>query len=108
MGVDLKLLVVQDEEAPRWKTSAVELLRNYHMHDQVKATVVGDVPEGIEVQTPSGWRTKDGYGSPLQFTTAKQLAELELFQDTWMPYPRAAPVSFKEDPPDTKIVLFWH
>lgn len=107
MGVDLKLLIVQ-EEGPRWKTSAVELLRNYSMHDQVRGTVVGDVPEGVEVQTPSGWRTKDAYGSTLTFTTAKQLAELELFRDTYMPYPRAAPLSFKDDPPDTKVVLFWH
>lgn len=110
MGVDLKLLMIRkDETSDRWHVSqAVELLRNYDMQEEVRATVVGDIPEGVEVETPSGWKAVCAYGSPLQFTTAGKLANLELYGDTMRPYPRSYPVSFKEDDPNTKIVLYWH
>jgi hypothetical protein len=106
MGVDLKLLMVGKEEANRWHVSqAIELLRNYNMQEEVRATVIGEVPEGVEVE---GWGVQDRYSGHLQFTTAGNLANLELYGDSMRPWPRSYPLSFKDDDPNIKVVLFWH
>ena len=109
MGVDLKLLVVAKEESARWHVAqAIELARNYSLHDEVRGTLAKDVPEGIEVETGYGWRATDGYG-PLQFTTVKKLAKLKLYSVLYLGgHPVPVDVDLGEFSPDTKVVLFWH
>lgn len=117
MGVDLTIApdrwsLPQGGERDWWlANNRLDLLRNYHLYDQIKA-----LPSSpLEPDTTFGWygddgverETEDAYGNPLRYVRAGDLGTIP-DQPDYPAWNRAVLAFVRALPPETRIMLWWH